>query len=168
MRTFVAVRPPAAALAHLHEQRVRWPSDPARWHLTLAFLGEVDDPGRLVPPLAAVCSRTGALRLRLAGSGRFGRAGPVWVGVDGDVGALAALAGEGARACRGHGVEVERRPYRPHLTVGRGGVPDPRSLAAYAGPAWTASEVEVVVSSLGRTVRHEVVARLPLRGSGEL
>ena len=162
MRTFVAVRPPAPAVAHLQSQLERWPSAPERWHVTLAFLGEVDEPRRLAAPLAAVCADAPPLQLSLTGSGTFGRGGPVWVGLDGDVAALTALAQEVGRACRRAGVAVDRRPYRPHLTVGRGRRPDPRVLASYAGPVWQADEVELVVSHLSRWVRHEVVERLPL------
>ena len=164
MRTFLAVRPPAAALAHLAARVAGPPTEVERWHVTLAFLGEVDDPPALSAPLARVCAPRPPLVLRLAGSGAFGRGGPVWVGVDGDVTGLTALAGALADACRAHGIDVERRPYRPHLTVGRRGRPDPRSLAGYTGPAWTARSVELVVSRLGRTVRHEVVQALPLSG----
>ena len=164
MRTFVAVRPPRTAVEHLRQVLPSWPSAPERWHLTLAFLGEVADPVALVPGLAEVCARRPPLGLRLAGSGAFGRGGPVWVGVEGDVAALSALAGEVAQACRSAGVDVERRPYRPHLTVGRRGRPDPALLASYAGPSWTAAEVEVVASRLGPPVEHRVLERLPLGG----
>ena len=164
MRTFVAVRPPAAAVAHLRAVLPAWPSAPERWHLTLAFLGEVADPHRLAPALSEVCTGRPPLELRLAGSGAFGRGGPVWVGVEGDRTALTELAGAVARACAAAGVDVERRPYRPHLTVGRRGRPDPALLASYAGPAWTAAEVELVASRLGPVVEHRVLARLPLTG----
>jgi 2'-5' RNA ligase len=164
VRTFVAVRPPPAAVDHLRAALPAWPSAPERWHLTLAFLGELDDPVALEPALAGVCAVHAPLRLRLAGSGTFGAGGPVWVGVEGDRARLTALAGAVAQACRDAGVDVERRPYRPHLTVGRRRRPDPGLLAAYAGPSWTAGEVELVVSRLGPPVEHQVVARLPLAG----
>ncbi|HWG93004.1 MAG TPA: hypothetical protein VNU66_02110 [Mycobacteriales bacterium] len=38
----------------------------------------------------------------------------------------------------------------------------PHPLEGYEGPAWTASEVELVRSRLGATARHEVLARFPL------
>ena len=161
MRLFVAVRPPVEAVEHLVAVLPRWPSAPERWHLTLAFLGEVDDPASLPEPLGAACTG-GPLELRLAGSGTFGRGGPVWVGVRGDVAALTALAGRVASAARRAGLDVERRPYRPHLTVGRRGHPDPRALAAYEGPSWRATEVELVRSHLGRTVEHVVLERFSL------
>ena len=164
MRTFVAVRPPAAAVDDLRAALPSAPSAPERWHVTLAFLGEVADPAALLPALAAVCGRHRPLELRLAGSGDFGRGGPVWVGVEGDRTRLSSLAGDVAQACRDLGVDVERRPYRPHLTVGRRGRPDPARLAAYAGPSWTAAEVELVASRLGPPVEHRVLERLPLSG----
>ena len=160
----MAVRPPLTAVEHLRAVLPAWPSAPERWHLTLAFLGEVEDPHRLVPALAEVCTGRPPLDLRLAGSGAFGRGGPVWVGVEGDRAPLTALAGAVARACRDAGVEVERRPYRPHLTVGRRGRPDPALLAAYTGPTWTAGEVELVASRLGPPVEHRVLDRFPLTG----
>lgn len=164
MRTFLAVRPPADAVAHLAARLPEPPAAPERWHLTLVFLGEVADPASLTDGLAAVCAHRPPLELRLAGSGVFGRGGPVWVGVDGDVAGLTALAADLADACRAQGLDVERRPYRPHLTVGRRSRPDPWSLADYAGPVWTAAEVELVTSRLGRTVIHSVLRRFPLAG----
>ena len=150
------------AVEHLRAVLPRWPSAPERWHLTLAFLGEVDDAAPPPGPLEPACAGTGPLALSLAGAWTFGRGGPVWVGVAGDTGRLAELAGRVAAACRGAGVDVERRPYRPHLTVGRRGHPDPAPLTAYAGPAWTADEVELVRSHLGRTVEHQVLERFSL------
>jgi 2'-5' RNA ligase len=164
VRTFVAVRPPPAAVDHLRALLPSWPSAPERWHLTLAFLGEVADPQRLVPVLAEVGAGTAPLDLRLAGSGAFGRGGPVWVGVEGDLRGLTALAAAVAQACRDAGVDVERRPYRPHLTIGRRGRPAPALLAAYVGPSWTASQVELVASRLGPPVEHRVLERFALAG----
>ena len=162
MRLFVAVRPPPEAVAHLRTVLPRWPSDPARWHLTLAFLGEVDDPEPLRATLAAAVASVPGFDLSLRGSGVFGGGRVVWVGVAGDVAALHTLASATARASRAAGVELDDAPYRPHLTVGRRGHPDPASLASYDGPSWLVREVELVRSDVGRTVVHTVLARLPL------
>jgi 2'-5' RNA ligase len=151
VRLFVAAVPPVAVLAHLDRALPRelpggprW-VEPARWHLTLAFLGDVP-AGRLGPLTAAlgaaaaelpagVARRPGpdpgggsgqAYGLRLAGAGTFpprGRPAVLWVGiestVDGAVDRLGAAAGAVARAARAAGVAVQRRPFRAHLTVGR-------------------------------------------------
>lgn len=158
VRLFLCVRPPPEAVASLLTALPagRWPSE--RWHVTLAFLGEVDASGPVQTALQQVVSPP--LALALEGSGRFGRT--TWVGVGGDTAGLHRLAGQVRRACEAAGLELERRPYRPHLTLGR--PHPPAALAAYAGPSWTATEVELVRSHLGREVRHEVVSRHPLLG----
>lgn len=160
MRLFVALRPSPEAVADLRARRPRWPSAPERWHVTLAFLGEVGGPDEVHAQLGRVSAP--GFDLHLEGSGTFGRTGPVWVGVGGDIEALRGLQAEVVRAVRAAGVELERKAYRPHLTVGRRGHPDPAGLAAYRGPSWRASEVELVRSDLGRTVTHTVLERYPL------
>lgn len=158
VRLFVCVRPPAEALAHLVAALPAHPWPVERWHVTLAFLGEVDDPAPVEAALLQVVSPP--LRLSLAGSGSFGRA--VWVGLDGDTDGLHRLAASVQRPCRAAGVELARRPYRPHLTVGRRDRLDPAALASYAGPPFTADEVELVRSRLGRPITHEVLRRVRL------
>jgi 2'-5' RNA ligase len=164
MRLFVALRPPPAAIGHLAAALPRWPSVPDRWHLTLAFLGEVEDPAPVAAGLRRVAAAAAPFPLALRGSGTFGRGAVVWVGLAGDVPALRSLAGEVTRACRAAGAAVDERPYRPHLTVGRKGHPDPAALASYDGPSWPATEVELVRSDVGRTVRHTVLERFALSG----
>ena len=162
MRLFVALRPPPGAVAHLRAQQARWPSPPERWHVTLAFLGDVADAEPVHERMREQVAGRPGFDLRLEGSGTFGRNGPVWVGIGGDVDALRDLAAEVAAAVRAAGVELERRAYRPHLTVGKRGHPSPALLSSYRGPTWRACEVELVRSDLGRTVVHTVLQRYPL------
>ena len=161
MRLFVSLRPPLEAVADLRGRASRWPSAPERWHVTLAFLGDAE-PGPVHQALSRRLSARPAFDLRLEGSGSFGRNGPVWVGVGGDVPALRELAQEVAAAAQEAGIELESRAYRPHLTVGKRGHPDPALLASYRGPQWRADAVELVRSDLGRTVTHTVLERYPL------
>jgi 2'-5' RNA ligase len=163
VRLFVALRPPPEAIGDLRARLPRWPSAPDRWHLTLAFLGELAGPEQVQDELAVRVAGSPAFDLRLEGSGTFGRNGPVWVGVTGDTDALHDLAVHVAAAARAAGVHLERRTYTPHLTVGKRGHPNPATLAGYRGPTWTAREVELVRSDLGRTVTHTVLERYPLR-----
>ena len=161
MRLFVSLRPAAVALADLRAQRPSWSTDPGQWHVTLAFLGGAE-PGPVDEALRAHLTGRPAFDLHLEGSGTFGRNGPVWVGVGGDVPALRELATTVAGAVREAGVVLERRTYRPHLTVGKRGHPDATLLAAYRGPTWRVAEVELVRSDLGRTAVHTVLERYPL------
>jgi 2'-5' RNA ligase len=164
VRLFVAVRPPADALQDLAAALPRRPAGADRWHVTLAFLGDVADPHPLLAPLRAAAAGCPPVELRLRGSGEFRRSRAVWVGLAGDVAALEALAAAVASACRSAGVRLEDRPYRPHLTIGRRSAADPGPLADYAGPPWRGREVELVRSHLGRPVRHEVLERFALLG----
>jgi 2'-5' RNA ligase len=118
VRLFVSLRPPPEALDHLAAACAGLRTTRAeQWHVTLAFLGEVPDAALLHEPLARAAAAAGPLALRLHGSGSF--AGAYWVGLAGDLEALHALAYAVARAAREAGVPLERRRYRPHLTVSR-------------------------------------------------
>jgi 2'-5' RNA ligase len=103
MRLFVALVPPADALDELAAAvdalratpGLRW-TRPEQWHVTLAFLAEVDERTReaLTPRLERVAHRHAPPTLALAGGGRFGRQ-VLWTRVDGDRAAAAQ-----ARRCR--------------------------------------------------------------------
>jgi RNA 2',3'-cyclic 3'-phosphodiesterase len=113
------------------------------------------------------------MTLRLAGGGRFGsrrRPQVAWIGLDGDVAPLTDLAGRLTAVARRLRLEVEERPYRPHLTVGRWrpGRPADASLtdrlADYAGPPWRVREVLLLESHLGPEPRYDTLATWPVGG----
>jgi 2'-5' RNA ligase len=139
----------------------------------LLFLGAV--PADSVPELVAAAGEavagTPAMRLRVAGAGRFGavrRPQVFWAGLDGDVEPLVELAERLAAAARKLGLPVEDRPFRPHLTLGRwaprrpadGNLPE--VLARYRGPVWPVTEVRLVESHLGSASPYETVAAWPV------
>jgi 2'-5' RNA ligase len=167
--------PPPAALDHLGGalRRVRDRPGAPRWtgrelqHLTLAFYGDV--PGSRVPALVRELGDVAGpeVHLRLAGAGTFPERGAprvLWIGVDGDVESLAGLARAAADAGRAAGIDVDRRPYRPHLTVGRwpAAAPVDRKVAGalgpYAGPHFVAAEIVLMRSHHGAEHRYETVA----------
>ena len=241
MRAFVALTPPPAALDELAaavaplraaHPDLRW-APPAQWHLTLAFLGEIDEAvlPELTARLARAARRFTPLSLALAGGGRFGdrvlwtrvhgmpaadprelrvppgelrispgesRASPGESCISpgescvppgriphsdrassasrrrtpsgGSTQALRRLAQSVTAAARRCGIDVDERPYRPHLTVARGreGVdlrPAVAALSGFAGSPWTADELHLVRSRLGAgpggTAAHEIVAAWP-------
>ncbi len=153
----------------------RW-SDPARWHLTLAFAPAAPDRvlDELHDRLEAVASSASPTSLALAGGGCFPgvtRARVLWCGVRGGEG-LAPLARSVRSAAAVAGAAPEGGPFRPHLTLAR--FPRPvegtrwvRLLEGYAGPEWVPDEVVLVESHLprgrGHHPRHEVLARFPVR-----
>ena len=131
MRTFVAVFPPPEvreeALARARRLslggRVRW-SRPENVHLTLKFLGDVREEvlDDLCATLEEVCGRHPAFDAELAGFGAFPstrRAQILWAGISAGSGGLRSLATDLDAALAPLGFEREKRPYTPHLTLGR-------------------------------------------------
>ncbi|MBM0232939.1 RNA 2',3'-cyclic phosphodiesterase [Micromonospora sp. STR1_7] len=192
MRLFVAVHPSVEAVNHLGARVARLRvgaataagvnvrlADPARLHLTLAFLGVVE-AARLVEVesalgLAAEWFRDGrdsAPRLSLGGGGRFGRdrSTVLWVDLRGDVEALRVLARLIRSRLRHARLPCDEKPFRPHLTVARPGdrmaladvEADVTTLDAYQGPTWSATELLLVRSHLGPRPRYERLAAWPL------
>jgi 2'-5' RNA ligase len=165
VRLFVSLRPPPEALEHLaHAVSGLRTTRVDQWHVTLAFLGEVADSAPLDPPLSAAAAAAPQLDLQLQGGGFFRGPAVLYVGLAGDVDGLRALAADVERAVREAGVHLERRRYRPHLTVARRLPFDPGTLDGYEGPGWTATEVELVRSRLGPRVGHDVLSRYRLCG----
>ena len=131
MRAFVAVFPPPKvrkeALAWARrlpsDDRVRWTS-PENVHLTLKFLGEVraealDD---IRAALGEVCAEHAPFEAMLAELGAFPsarRAKILWVGVGTGSDRLRYLAADIDDALAPLGFKREKRPYVPHLTIGR-------------------------------------------------
>src|SRR5271154_6237234 len=105
MRLFVAIAPPAAVLDELdarvgplraRQENLRWTNREA-WHVTLAFLGQVDEPtvARLMPRLERAARRYHKIRLAFSGAGAFpaaDRANVLWSGLSGGCETLARLA----------------------------------------------------------------------------
>jgi 2'-5' RNA ligase len=132
IRTFVAVDLGDEARAHLTREiarlgralpGVRW-SDPANLHLTLAFLGELDDE-RLAAVGAAAEAAALAVKpftLEVAGLGSFGPAQAprvIWAGLGGNLQRLGQLYEALDAALEAHGFSREARPFAPHLTLAR-------------------------------------------------
>lgn len=136
------------------------------WHVTVLFLGEVEAARlpRLRRELAGAVEGVGPFTLRVAGAGTFPRHGApfvLWAGLDGDTDRLAALAATLRRAARRAGVHVDRKPYHPHLTLGRWRPKDAgtrevvRALAGYQGPPFRVGGFTLFRSHPGSAVRHE-------------
>ena len=180
MRAFVAVVPPAEAVEPLQAavERLRpayaglgWVAK-ERWHVTLAFLGDVDE-GRL-PRLQrelAQLADTDPFELRVAGAGCFPRPSRpqvLWAGLEGDVTALEGFAATVTRACRAAKTAPDLKPFRAHITVARARrspvdvAPLLAALDDVAGPPWSADRFALYRSHLGPQPRYEELAGWPL------
>lgn len=102
---------------------VRWVK-PQGLHLTLSFLGETDD--KLIDPLKIMLEKVAAtanpFSLKFGGCGVFpnlSKARVLWIGVREGEEALQNIKKELDYGLEGLGFETEKRPYKPHLTLGR-------------------------------------------------
>lgn len=170
MSLFVAVEVPApvgyeleAALDPVRSSRpiLRW-VDPSRYHLTLLFLGSVDDDA--VPAVAAAveegCAGTGPFTIALSGRlGTFGRR-VLWAGLAPCPELEAVALGLRRAVGRVLGVPDGNRPFSAHLTVARAGREAVRkqAVAGVALPelSWPVERVVLLRSAEGYEVVHAV------------
>lgn len=188
VRLFVACEVPDEVKEALGEtiEGLRKKSGPAvRWikpegiHVTLKFLGEV--PAKKLPAVKLAIQEAvvghSPFELEFSNIGTFGgREGLriMWVGIAGDVLRLEALVRAVNAALAVVGFEPERRPFRPHLTLGR--VRDEIGTRHRAeievavgktdvpGVNWRTSQVSLMRSKMGPGgASYEVLATFPLR-----
>ena len=98
--------------------------DPAGIHLTLAFLGELDDPALAKASVAAAyaAAQSNPFSYRLSGLGTFGPARyprVLWMGVSESSGMLDVVQRALSLALEREGFAAEKRPFSPHLTLAR-------------------------------------------------
>jgi 2'-5' RNA ligase len=187
-RAFVAARPPddildiidrAVTRARRAMVGPRWATRD-QWHVTLQFLGAVDDVDAVSAALAAVASEA-PFHASLSGAGGFPsahRARIVWVGAGGSGEWLPLVTAVGS-VLAPLGYEVETRPFRPHVTVARLREPAP-VLAAVdgllaglelaglesGGGSWMVDEVVLLESALAPSgARYTPLTRISLQGA---
>lgn len=179
-RLFIAVAPAeearhalAALLSDVEEPLPGRPVPPGNWHLTLRFLGDVEESRREKIMAALDEADLGRpFRVRLGELGAFprpSRATVLWVGFSHGEGQLQTLAQSVESAVETAGMPPEDRPFRAHLTVSR--IRPPKDVGALVdgvdslGVGWTVDRIVLYRSHLGRRgVRYEEVAVFPLGG----
>jgi 2'-5' RNA ligase len=155
-------------------EAVRWVRE-QHMHVTLAFLGDIDDR-QLRPIIDAVrpiAADTTGFRLTISGGGVFpgwSRPRIVWLAFD-EAEVLASMGASVRRACEGTGWVADKE-FTPHLTVGRtvrpltaterGRLREGLASVRVSHP-FEVSRVEVLHSALKPGgPHHTVVAALPL------
>ena len=83
-------------------------------HLTLAFIGETDNPDEVKAALEKISFKP--CKMALANMGTFGNL--LWVGMKGNQG-LSALAGSVRDALDDAGIAYDRKKFVPHITIVR-------------------------------------------------
>ncbi len=140
MRTFIAIALPAAIQSTIQQrqqqletmlttarlsQTVRW-TPPAAVHITLRFLGETTEPQRrdLQARLTRITANQPSFPLTLGDLGCFPNLRApsiVWLGLWSADETLNHLQQQIELAAQAVGFPTERKPFRPHLTIGRMG-----------------------------------------------
>lgn len=182
MRLFVAIDLPdgqraeaqraAAVLQRALEsaraaETVRWVTR-EQMHLTLRFIGEVDDTmaERIARAVAApLASSPFALALGEPGTfpgGQHPRV--VWLGLSEGAAAADGARAEIERRLAALGLEPDERPFRAHLTLGR--VRDPRRLGGAAARGLRRAMDALAVAPTPATVDHATLYRSHLSPKG--
>lgn len=129
MRTFIALEPPegfvedVAAMARVLSAAVEGRFVPRQnYHVTLAFLGDVDEAQarEAMDAMDEACVGAAAVPMRPDGLGKFGRASDatLWMGLAPDA-ELPGLADRMREALRSRGIGFDDKPFLPHITLAR-------------------------------------------------
>ena len=143
---------------------------PENWHITLRFLGTVDQVTYQRFLAGLDVEERAPFRVQLGGLGAFPnarRATVVWVGIEKGGAQLAALNAVAEEAARMAGLEPEERPFHAHLTLARVRPPaDVRDLEGWmVDLGWHCDRIIVYRSRPGRGgVRYEPLETVRLGG----
>lgn len=132
MRAFIAVELPEEIKSYLAQIEtklksskadVSWVS-PANIHLTLKFLGEIDEVklNRLIPIIEQTCADNGQFPANLSSFGAFPSTNSprvVWAGAGKGNDRFKKIVSELEEKIEKIGVDKETRPFSAHITIGR-------------------------------------------------
>lgn len=155
----------------------RWVPE-SRMHMTVRFYGNLEIPTveRLQDELRARLAEQPRFELRVSRVGAFpgpNRPRTIWLGIDDRFEQLGNLRNAVDTASEAAGIERERGPYRPHLTIGRlshdfkvdedEAVEAFQEFGAYEPLFWVPDHVNLVKSKFGRGgIEYTVVERFSL------
>ena len=133
LRVFIALSIPSAAksvLGKVVQDLMAQVSNGVRWvgldgmHLTLKFLGNIDSVqvGDIVEAMRQASQNTTPFPMLLSGLGMFPnekRPRVIWAGLQGDLDSMGKLQARIEDEVSRLGFSREKRPFSPHLTLGR-------------------------------------------------
>lgn len=136
-------------------------------HITLIFLGTVDDTRRACAENAAASVKTPPFRLELDKVGCWPRARVLWAGASREPAALLSLVQQLTACLEGCGFQPEERPYRAHVTLVRK-VARRVQPSSHSPIVWSTKDFHLVESrTCPEGVQYRVVASWPLRESAD-
>ena len=177
IRVFVSIEIPDKTsldgpLGYLRAVKGVRTSPPEQIHITLRFIGDVDESKVDVigDCVARAVQDKGPFRIRVAGAGAFpkrDRPSVVWIGAS-PQNEMAAIADGIGRNLRDAGVDFDSKPFKSHITVGR--CREPVDLSGFYErfsdlefTEFECSEILVMRSVLGpKGAKHTVLRRIRL------
>lgn len=168
LRLFIAVDLSNEVVAHARRvvqklqaapARVRW-VDTKNMHLTLHFLGDVDEleMPAICKALDEVGAESGPFDVEVGGVGAFPNVHnprTLWLGIRRGGDDLVALHGRIDRRLEALGYRSEERQFKPHLTVGRVRENPPEALAALAGELSALADLHAGVTDVCEVVLYQ-------------
>lgn len=161
-RLFIAIELPEAAIEEIGsfinsmptmaDANVRW-TPRENVHLTLMFMGDTptDRIPRIREQLEQAAANSSPFTLRLGDTGAFPSLHApriLWVGLHGEVHKLMQLQGRIEGTMRTIHFEPERRPFTPHITVGRGARDLETQYAGDVGFSWRRAPLPTVRAAI--------------------
>lgn len=152
---------------------------PQDYHITLAFLGKA--PFQQMKELKQSVSEAAAphrpFSLEINRPGTFGKKERPRIFFAGTAhsDALLSLHNDVYSACESVGFVLDRRPYRPHLTIAKkwtgSKLFDPNRINDFVNrdgsPTWRVNEIVLYQTHLNRTPKYQPLKRFPLTGTAE-
>lgn len=147
----------------------RW-TDPHNLHLTVRFIGTVESDAVDEIANRVELAPGPSFEITLGELGTFKRGRlvrVVWLGVGAGAEGLQRLAARVEEECGVAGLEAEKRPFTPHLTLARARAEEGATLPPLPDlpelASWRANELVLYSSHLGRAgAVHEPIRRIPL------
>lgn len=177
VRTFISIRIPDTSsmkgtLGELSSMENVKPSPVSQMHITLKFIGDVDERKipKVVESVRAACRGHHQFEVTLSGTGCFPnpkRPSVVWIGASPER-ELGSLSEDIASRLSAAGIGYDDKPFKGHITIGR--CKGPVNLDGFLASnrdtmytRFTCSEVLVMKSVLSPSgARHSVIERIPL------
>jgi len=172
LRTFIAFETPEAIRQSItafqsdlrrYGADVRW-EPPDKFHVTIKFLGKTEESQLpvLTRQIQSVCGTHRSFEVWYRGAGAFPdlkHPRVIWLGCENEDGTLAGIKSALDTALLPHGFEIEGRPFRPHVTLGR--IRSPEGLH-YLTPKLE----NITFEPLMGTIREVLIVKSVLRPQG--
>ena len=135
----------------------------ANYHLTLAFLGEVDHAAAATAQAIGAAIHGASFTMSLNTFGWWRKPAVAWIAPSDPLAPLVDLAQTLGNALRVAGIPVEAKAYRPHLTLARKVTARP-VLEHEFEVRWSIGALHLIESRAGAAgVRYEPIAHWPWR-----